>query len=250
MKKTTISFLILVIIGVLCFTACSNNKETQIPKKQVITYYPIERYKDIPKEYKDTTKTYMDLYHVSFGEKMPKGKEIDYSALSEPEKDEFIAHTLMLQKMGFKAQRNIKIIEPKNRRKLIVQTSFGKMKSNDGRDESITDLNVLDVLPTFPGCNENDGKCFIDGVKNVFFKYYDKKIEKKLGLPKGQLTMILNFTVSNEGHIVYAFGNAPKKELLSELERVMSLLPKIKPAELNGEKVAVKYSIPITVLVD
>ena len=124
------------------------------------------------------------------------------------------------------------------------------MKSNDGRDESITDLNVLDVLPTFPGCNENDGKCFIDGVKNVFCKYYDKKIEKKLGLPKGQLTIILNFTVSNEGHIVYAFGNAPKKELLSELERVMSLLPKIKPAELNGEKVAVKYSIPITVLVD
>ena len=70
MKKTTISFLILVIIGVLCFTACSNNKETQIPKKQLISYYPIERYKDIPKEYKDTTKTYMDLYHVSFGEKI------------------------------------------------------------------------------------------------------------------------------------------------------------------------------------
>ena len=247
MKYSNSNSLIIVIIYLICFSSCSNKKEQQILEKRVVTYYPVDRFKNIPEEYRDTTKTYMDLYHVSFGEEMPKGKEIDYSDLSEPEKDEFISHTLMLQKMGFKTQRNIKIIEPKNRRKLIVQTGFGKMKSNDGRDESITDLNVLDVLPTFPGCNENDGKCFMDGVQNVFFKYYDKKIENKLGLPKGQLTMILNFTVSNEGHIVYAFGNAPKKELLSELERVMSLLPKMKPAELNGEKVAVKYSIPITI---
>ncbi len=247
MRKITTSFLILVIIGLLCFTACSNNKEPQIPKKQVITYYPLDRYKNIPEEYKDTTKTYMDLYHVSFGEKIPQGIEIDYNNLSEPEKDEFIEHTLMLQKMGFKSQRNLKIIEPKNKRKLIVEISAGKMNFNDGRDDSIENLDLLDVLPTFPSCNKNDKECFTSGVRKVFYKYFDKKLSKKICLPKGQLTMILNFTVSNEGHIVYAFGNAPKKELLSELERVMSLLPKMKPAELNGEKVAVKYSIPITI---
>lgn len=84
-------------------------------------------------------------------------------------------------------------------------------------------------------------------LKNTFLSTL---IKNQLDLPKGELKIVLGFTVNTYGYIVYAAAEAPKRPLVLELVRVINLLPKMEPAELNGKKVAVKYQIPITVLLE
>ena len=235
-----------------CFTSCSNLKENQSVKKQIVTYYPKNTFTDsIPEAWKDKRLTYMDIYYVHKGEGYPKGEEIDFADLSEQEKDEFIEHTLNSEKQGFLYRNQIKIIKPEGKRKLIVSKSKGiAFNEDDGRDASITSLDDLDVLPTYPKCDKNDKDCFLNGVEKHFFKHFNKKITKELDLPKGDFNVTLGFTVNNNGYVVYASAAASERPLVLELVRVINLLPKMKPAELNGKKVAVKYTIPFTILVE
>ncbi|WP_155810454.1 hypothetical protein [Polaribacter sp. Hel_I_88] len=246
------SIIISLLLLIFCFTFCKKNKEEKIPEKQLVTYYPKHTFRDsIQEKWKDKRLTYMDIYYVHKGEEYPTGEEIDFTDLAEPEKEEFIAHTLSSQKNGFLHRNQIQIIQPKGERKLIVSKSkeIG-FTEDDGRDSSFDSLEKLDVLPTFPSCDKNDKECFLKGVEKHFFKHFNKKIITELNLPKGNLNIKLGFTVNNNGFIVYAAADAPKRPLVLELVRVINLLPKMQPAELNGEKVAVKYTIPITILVE
>ncbi|MFY9242898.1 MAG: hypothetical protein WAO74_07720 [Polaribacter sp.] len=246
MKQSTKFFLILAIIGSFSFLSCNKKGEEKLSEKQQITYYPKEKFNNVPEEYRDTTKTYMDIY---YGDEYPKGEEIDFDDLSEPEKEEFYKTTLNDEYSGTLYRKEIKIIKPSGKRKLLSY-KYKIIGFNDGSDKSIYFLNEFDVLPTFPGCELNSKQCFIDSVTKHFFKYFNEKSLHKLDLPKGNLKVTLGFTVNNRGYIVYGAAEAPKRPLVLELVRVINLLPKMRPAELNGKKVSVKYQIPITILVD
>ena len=176
-----------------CFASCSNQKENQLAEKQIVTYYPKNTFRDsVPEEFKDKRLTYMDIYYVHKGEEYPTGEEIDFTELSEPEKEEFIQHTLSSEKNGFLHRNQITIIQPKGKRKLIVSKSkeIG-FTEDDGRDASIDSLDELDVLPTCPNCDKNDRECFFKSVEKHFFKHFNKKITKKGVLLKCKLELLM-----------------------------------------------------------
>lgn len=245
MQNYTPLFFILIFLS---FMSCTKMVENEAPVKQVISYYPKRVYpEDLPEKYKDKRLTYMDIY---FSDEFPEGEEIDFEDLSEPEQEEFYQHTLSSESMGTLYGYEIKIIKPKDKRKLIAKKRKAIGLKNDGRDESISFLSDFDIMPTFPDCDLNNRVCFVNGVKKHFFKHFNTSSIKDPDLPKGELKVELGFTVNIDGHIVYAAANAPKRPLVLELVRVINLLPRMKPAELNGKKVAVKYQIPITIIVE
>ena len=75
----------------------------------------------------------------------------------------------------------------------------------------------------------------------ILFAHMDRKIHRRIkphGIDKDTVT-----------YDAFRHPEGPK-QAVTNLVRVINLLPKMQPAELNGEKVAVKYTIPITILVE
>jgi hypothetical protein len=121
-------------------------------------------------------------------------------------------------------------------------------------EERLSDGSVsfmkIDKAPTFPGCETGDKKCFSKMVQMNFAKKFDSNLPNNLGLKTGKKRVFVGFKIDKEGQVVEIQARAPHPKLKAEVVRVMNTLPKMIPGEQNGEKVAVKYSIPFTLFVD
>ena len=102
---------------------------------------------------------------------------------------------------------------------IVVVWDFSMYKS-DEKTETIkfkkgVPFTMLDKVPTFPGCPDNDGKCFNKKMQQHFVNNFDSKLANELGLKSG------------------------KKRLI--------ILPKMNPGEQDGEIVDVKYTLPVRI---
>ncbi|MGB1284503.1 MAG: BlaR1 peptidase M56, partial [Polaribacter sp.] len=59
----------------------------------------------------------------------------------------------------------------------------------------------------------------------------------------------IGFKIDKEGNMVEIQARAPHTKIKEEVLKVMNSLPKMIPGEHEGEKVAVKYSIPLAIQV-
>ena len=76
-----------------------------------------------------------------------------------------------------------------------------------------------------------------------FQKEFDAELPNSLKLSPGKKRIIMLFKINKEGAIVGIKTKAPHPALQEEAVRIIKLLPIMKPGELNGKKVTVKYSI-------
>ena len=105
--------------------------------------------------------------------------------------------------------------------------------------------------PTFPGCETGDKNCFSTMIQKHFFKKFNTKLPNQLGLSSGRKKVYIQFKIDKDGNIVDIKAKAPHEDIKNEVISVMSSLPKMIPGELkDGQKVAVKYNIPFTILVE
>ncbi|WP_299432416.1 energy transducer TonB [uncultured Aquimarina sp.] len=130
--------------------------------------------------------------------------------------------------------------ENKNNRKLFyVQRDFGK----DFKDM------VFDNQVIHPECRETgkakkDKRCLSEKIKKFVNKSFNVKIAEKLGL-SGINTIYVRFSISKCGNVINVQSKGPHPELEKEAIRVVKMLPKMKPAKLDGEDVGVLYALPI-----
>jgi TonB family protein len=105
---------------------------------------------------------------------------------------------------------------------------------------------VIDKVPVFPSCEDADNK------RACFSKMLQKHISKNFNYPKEaqekgiQGRVAVMFTIAQNGSIQNIRKRGPDKLLENEAERIISLLPKMKPGEHKGKAVDVPFSIPIT----
>lgn len=123
--------------------------------------------------------------------------------------------------------------------------SFDEQKMNL---DAISFLKV-DEAPTFPGCERGDKNCFSQKVQQHFIRNFDQTLPKKLGLSNGRKRIFISFTVNTEGKIVDLKNRTPHEVIDEEVESIMSKLPRMIPGESGGNKVNVRYSIPIVIQV-
>ena len=107
---------------------------------------------------------------------------------------------------------------------------------------------MTEKVPVFPGCedmNESEKKdCF----QNKIYQHISKnfrypEIAQKQGI---QGRIIIQFVVGKDGNVSGIRTRGPDPILEKEAVRIISLLPKIKPAEIEGRKVRVPFSTSIT----
>lgn len=107
---------------------------------------------------------------------------------------------------------------------------------------------AIEHVPTFPGCekgnNEQKRKCMSTKITKLVQKKFNTSLAEELGL-SGRQRIYVTFKIDKTGEIVGVQSRAPHIRLQKEAERVINLLPKMKPGQQRGEAVVVSYSLPI-----
>ncbi|PZO29918.1 MAG: hypothetical protein DCF13_04880 [Flavobacteriaceae bacterium] len=118
---------------------------------------------------------------------------------------------------------------------MLLSTEIQAQEEQTEINEKIYNTAGIQVLPEFPGGMEK------------FFKYIGQnyKTPEVKGL-KGKI--FLTFIIEKDGNlsdikVIRDIGHGTGEEAV----RVLKACPAWKPGELNGEKVRVQYSLPITI---
>ena len=109
---------------------------------------------------------------------------------------------------------------------------------------------VVEQVPIYPGCgslttNEEQKECMSRNINEFVNRNFNTSLGKELGLT-GINRIYVQFKVSKNGKVSSVKSRAPHPDLGAEAERVVNLLPDMKPAQHKGEDVAILYSLPIT----
>ena len=111
----------------------------------------------------------------------------------------------------------------------------------------------VDELPIYPGC-KGDAKqlelCFSKAMHGHIAKKFHTGLANDLDLQAGKQRIYVNFQINKEGKVENIKAKAPHPVLANEGIRIVKLLPKMIPAKHKGKPVNVKYTLPITLMVD
>ncbi len=106
---------------------------------------------------------------------------------------------------------------------------------------------VIENVPVFPGCEKKSKaatkRCFQKKIQEHVvknFQYPDLALE--MGI-QGRVSVI--FVIDAKGYTTNVRSRGPDRILEKEAERIISLLPKMKPGEQRGKPVKVSYAVPI-----
>jgi protein TonB len=112
---------------------------------------------------------------------------------------------------------------------------------------------IIENVPVYPGCkgnNEQKKKCMVDEITKHVNRKYNTGLAGDLGLSPGKKRVYVQFKISKTGDIVDVRARGPHARLEKEAIRVVELLPKMEPGKQRGRPVGVKYTLPITLLVE
>ena len=112
---------------------------------------------------------------------------------------------------------------------------------------------IIEDAPVFPGCKGSKAQkkqCLQDEIQKHVRRKYNVDLANELGLDPGKKRVYVQFKISNTGAITEIRARGPHKRLEKEAERVVKLLPKMIPGKQRGRAVGVKYTLPITLLVE
>ena len=112
---------------------------------------------------------------------------------------------------------------------------------------------IIEDAPVFPGCKGSKAakkKCLQEKIKKHVNRKYNTGLAGDLGLDPGKKRVFVMFKIDKKGNIVGVRARGPHKRLEKEAIRVVKLLPKMIPGKQRGRPVGVKYTLPITLLVE
>lgn len=106
---------------------------------------------------------------------------------------------------------------------------------------------VIEDVPVFPGC-EGLSK---QATKDCFQKKIQEHVAANFNYPQTALDLRIQgrvsvvFIIDKTGHITGIRSRGPDKILQNEAERIIRILPKMKPGLQRGKPVKVAYAVPI-----
>jgi len=112
---------------------------------------------------------------------------------------------------------------------------------------------IIEEVPIYPGCkgsNAEKKKCFSANIQKHVNKKYNTGLAGDLGLSPGKKRVFVMFKIDKTGKIVDVRARGPHARLEKEAVRVIALLPNMTPGKQRGRSVGVKYTLPITLIVE
>ncbi|MGB1308213.1 MAG: hypothetical protein ACPG6B_04840 [Oceanihabitans sp.] len=164
----------------------------------------------------------------------------------------------------------------------LLQIEKGWNYANKEKQKNLEDISkieeekklayIVESFPVFPGCTGNNNlelrKCFNAKLKKHIASKFNVDIASEIGITsrclkqtevynpdtkkyttkceKYQPIKILGqFKVTHTGDIEFIGARAPHEGLQKEAERLINLLPKMKPGMQKGKNVGVRFAMPI-----
>ncbi len=112
---------------------------------------------------------------------------------------------------------------------------------------------IIEEVPTYPGCkgtNAQKKKCLQEKIQKLVKKYFDTSLANDLGLTPGKKRVYVQFKIDKNGDIVDIRARGPHKRLEKEAIDVVKHIPKMSPGKQRNRPVGVKYTLPITLVVE
>jgi protein TonB len=108
---------------------------------------------------------------------------------------------------------------------------------------------VIENVPVFPGCekkknNADRRSCMSEKITRFVQRKFNTDLAGDLGLSGRQRINVI-FKIDKTGNVVGVRARAPHPRLEKEAQRVINMLPKMKPGKQRGKAVIVPYSLPI-----
>ena len=108
---------------------------------------------------------------------------------------------------------------------------------------------VLDKSPVFPGSTYEGSldamkKSFSQSIGMFVNKNFNTELAEALGLV-GIQRIFAKFIIDENGDVTSIKVRAPHKDLETEVERVLNLVPKLTPGEKDGKAVKINFVLPI-----
>ncbi len=150
------------------------------------------------------------------------------------------------------------LIEADNKAEQEIETNQENIISEavDIEDEESEDMPfaIIEDAPIFPGCEKLDKNlrkmCMQNQIKKHVAANFNVDLANDLGLDSGKKRVYVVFKIDKNGDVVDLRARGPHKRLEMEAMRVAKLLPKMTPGKHRGKPVGVKYTLPITLLVE
>jgi len=128
-----------------------------------------------------------------------------------------------------------------------------EMEEEDYEPEDVP-FAIIEDAPIFPGCEKLDKNlrkmCLQNQIKKHVAANFNTSLANKLDLASGKKRVYVVFKINKNGDVVDLRARGPHKRLEMEAMRVVKLLPKMIPGKLRGKPVGVKYTLPITFIVE
>ncbi|MCF7566911.1 energy transducer TonB [Sabulilitoribacter arenilitoris] len=107
---------------------------------------------------------------------------------------------------------------------------------------------IVEEVPIFPGCEEGNNmqkkNCFSAAIQKHVQRNFDVNVAASLGF-EGRQRVNTIFKIDENGNVFAVQSRASHPTIEAEANRVMALLPKMKPGLQRGKAVTVPYSLPI-----
>ena len=129
-----------------------------------------------------------------------------------------------------------------------TNSANGLNLENKQEEDIEVPFSVIENVPIFPGCDKGNNaerrKCMSQKITKFVQRKFNTDLAGDLGLSGRQRISVI-FKIDKLGDVVGVRARAPHPRLVKEAQRVINLLPKMKPGKQRGKAVIVPYSLPI-----
>ncbi|WP_438973435.1 energy transducer TonB [Polaribacter sp.] len=112
----------------------------------------------------------------------------------------------------------------------------------------------IEFAPIFKGCEgltkEQNKKCFDKKMLRFVQRNFDSQLANEIGLSSGKYRIQTQFVIDNMGKVIDINIRAPHRKLQQETLKLIEKLPKFTPGRQGSKTVKVRYTLPISFLVD
>lgn len=136
----------------------------------------------------------------------------------------------------------------------VINTVLPTVIKKDVEPTGPVSINNVQKAPVFKGCEGlsevENRKCFEQKMKELVLRNFNTDLANELGLRSGKKKIITQFVIDQNGLVKDVQIRAPHPTLKKEANRIIGKIPKLTPGIQNDKAVNVRYTLPISFMVE